>query len=201
MLGFGETDQERSDRERARIAHETAMRNATVPGGGSGGPRAPLPPGTVKTPWQQAADAVGNAFNPGGGPALPPGTHAEGEAGGSGETTNASPPISSAGAPNWGLYVGLSVAAVAAVALIAVLTKKPSVANRRRNRRRRNGKHRGAIKGFRVNDLVQYTHADDRRTHAGYQGRIIELSPLSALVDWGHRKGSYWVPYNRLMQV
>ena len=138
LMGLGETYEERAARERARIAHETAMRNAAA--ATPSGPRAPLPPGTTKTPMQAAADAVGNFFGAGSGtPATPPGTTTD-----EGEdlTTSATPPINTSGAPNWGLYVGLAVLAIGGVVLAVTLTKKSAsggaVANRRRSRRRRN---------------------------------------------------------------
>lgn len=72
-------------------------------------------------------------------------------------------------------------------------------ASRRAYLRRRNGAT--SKQGFRVNDLVQYANERDRRMHPGYQGRIMELAPLSALVDWGGRRGSYWVTYRDLTKV
>ena len=155
LLGLGLTAQEISDRERVRL-HEAAMRNAanaTGSGGarpGGGAPPAALPPGTVKGALDAAGAALTNIF--GTGPVTaPPGTTTDA---GEDIATTATPPISSA--PNWGLYVGLAVAAVAGVALIAVITKKPAPAANRRRGRRRNGGDRWYVKANKAGHVKSY---------------------------------------------
>lgn len=130
LMALGETEAERISRqERERIARTYGPGNTAAPGGGRVGPPAPLPPGTTKTPWQAAGDAVANIF--GSGVTTPPGTEAADDT-----VTTATPPINTSGAPNWGLMVGLGVLVIGSGAIAWSIWGRKREANRRRR-----GKH------------------------------------------------------------